>query len=147
MASTIKLVTFGRSGDTAYCTRDKWGKSTITGYGRPDRPHAGESNATHPIEDGTPALDLLPAIETAAGFKWAFCGPMVDVDLPDGQVEKCPEPSPMFAAAVSGNQFGTLLAVHATTKDQKAGALDSVCIREYIEGWTARGARLGPVQQ
>jgi hypothetical protein len=142
MAETIKLVTFGRGGDTAYCSDDKWGKCTISGYGRPDRPHAGESTDARPIADGTPALDLLPAIETDEGFKWAFKGPMVDVDLAE-EVERCPDASPMFAAAVSGNQFGTMLAVHAVTKGSRAGALDSVSIGEYVREWVNRGARLG----
>lgn len=139
----IMLVTFGRGGDTAYCARGKWGSSKITGYGRPDNPHAGEPNERHPIADGTPALDLLPALETDEGWNWAFRGPMVDVDLPDGEVDRCPEPSPVFAAAVSGNQFGTLLAVHAATKGKRAGALDSVSRSEYIAEWVKRGARLG----
>lgn len=141
--ATIKLVTFGRGGDTAYCASDGECKSTISGYGSPDRPHAGESCERHPIADGTPALDLLPAIETNEGFTWAFKGPMVDVDLPEGEVKKCPDPSPMFAAAVSGNQFGTLLAVREVTKGARAGSLDSVCVAEYIREWVNRGARLG----
>lgn len=145
--STIKLVTFGRGGDTAYCASESFcgttSRSTIKGYGRPDRPHAGESCERHPIADGTPALDLLPAIETDAGFRWAISGPMVNVDLPDGDIERCPAPDPLFAAAVAGNEFGSLLAVHAATKSARAGALDSVSIAEYVREWVKLGARLG----
>lgn len=145
MADTIKLVTFGRGGDTAYCT----GNATISGYGRPDRPHAGESCERHPIEDGTPALDLLPALETDEGFRHALRGPMVDVNLADDEVDRCPDPSPIFAAAVSGNQFGTLLAMQSVAKaaaPAAPGPLDSVSRSAFIAGWLAVGARLGHYQ-
>lgn len=143
MNDRIKLVTFGRNGDTAYCARDQWGKSTITGYGSPDRPHAGEGKG---IADGTPALNLRPALETAEGISWVFKGPMVDVDLAEDAIEKCPEPSALLAGALAGNQYGTLLAIHQTTKKERAGSLDYVSMSEYIREWVSRGAVLGYYQ-
>ncbi len=145
--SKIKLVTFGRGGDTAYCAKDEWGSSTISGYGRPDRPHAGESTKERPIDDGTPVLDLLPALETKEGYRWAVMGPMVNVNLPDGEIDRCPQPSSIFRNAVAGNAFGTLLATHAATATkQKAGALDCVSVSEYIAEWVKLGARKGVYQ-
>jgi hypothetical protein len=78
------------------------------------------------------------------GFNWAFSGPMVNVDLKDGEIDACPELSEIFASAVSNNQFGTMLAVHKATKvKQKRGALDKVSIKEYVDGWRDHGARIG----
>lgn len=144
MNGQIKLVTFGGGGDTAYCAKDEWGSSTISGYGRPDRPHAGESTKSRPIADGTPALDLLPALETKEGYRWAIMGPMVDVNLPEGQIDRCPQPSSLFRSAVAKNAYGTLLAVQdVTSTPTKPGALDYVSTSEYIREWVKLGARKG----
>lgn len=79
MAETIKLVTFGKGGDMAYCGGPY--RTRIGGYGTPERPHAAESTPEHPIPDGTPALDLRPAVETIEGARWAIRGPMLDPDM------------------------------------------------------------------
>lgn len=135
-----KLVTFGRGGDTVHLGKNH----TITGYGSPENPHAATPSDERLFPDGTPVIDKRQAIETPEGLRWVFEGPMVNVDLPDDEVDMCPEPSPFFAGAVAENQFGTLLAIHhATKRDGKAGALDSVSIREYIQGWCEHGARIG----
>lgn len=141
---TVKLVTFGRGGDTCYCGKG----STISGYGSPDRPHAGDATR-HDIPDGTPALDLHPALESDEGIRWAICGPMVNVDLADDEIDRCPDPSEIFASAMveasrDGNPYAGMLATHQVTKRrQRAGSLDSVSRSEYIAGWLERGARLG----
>lgn len=143
-ASIARLVTFGRGGDTVYCN-----DSRISGYGRPDSPHAAEPSARLVIPDGTPALDLHPALDTTEGFKWAFQGPMVDANLPENAHTDCPSPSPMFAAAVAGNEFGTLLALQECsrhTRPNQPGPLDSVSIAEYVRGWKDHGARVGEYQ-
>lgn len=132
-----KLVTFGRGGDCVY-----YGKGcTGSGYGTPERPHAADPSS-HEIPDGTPVLDKRPAIDTAEGYAWVFRGPMVDVDLLDGQVDKCPAPGPILAAGVANNAYGALLAMHLASTEER-GSLDSVSIPEYLAGWVKRGAKVG----
>lgn len=138
-----KLVVFGREGDTVHYGRAPGsicGKCTGTGYGKPDRPHAAEN-----LPAGVLCLDLLPAIETDEGFRHAIRGPMVDVDLPDEEVSRCPDPSPIFAAAVAENQFGYLLALNEIHRRTSAapGPLDHVSITQYVAGWKKLGARIG----
>jgi hypothetical protein len=140
-ARIAKLVVFGGGGDTVHCGAGV----TITGYGRPDNPHAACVKDDRIIPDGTPAIDIRAAIETDGGYSWVFEGPMVDVDLADGQVDQCPEPSEIFAEAVAGNPFGRLLAIQEAQRARKvrAGSLDSVSIAEYVAGWRKHGARIG----
>lgn len=141
-----RLVTFGRGGDTVYCGRGAGefeSKCTIAGYGRPDRPHAADN-----LPAGVPALDLLPAIDTAEGWRYAITGPMVDVDLADDDVSECPQPSEIFAAAMledAGNQFGALLTLQAASRaaGKRPGPLDSVSVKAHIAAWMKLGARLG----
>lgn len=132
-----KLVVFGMSGDTVYLAKGH----TISGHGSPERPHAGDGKRPF-LRNGCPVIDLRPAIATTAGFKHVTHGPMVDVDLLVDVIDRCPEPEPLFAAAVAGNPYGTLLALQAASK-AKAGPLDCVCISEYLAGWRALGARIG----
>ena len=136
-----KLATFGRGGDTLYMT----GNCTCSGYGSPERPHAAEDCERHRIPEGMPAINLLPAIQTDEGFRWAIRGPMVDVNLDDGEVDECPTPSPMLAGAVADNQYGTLLAMQEVSrhKKEKRGPLDQVSISEFIQGWREHGAIIG----
>jgi hypothetical protein len=135
-----KLVCFGRGGDSV-----EYGKRCHgSGYGTPERPHAADPK-TCTIPDGTIAIDKRTAIETPAGYAWVFNGPMVNVDLQDGDCSECPEPSPIFAGAVAGNEYGSLLTLQAAHKTAKKtpGPLDFVSIAEYVEGWRAVGARIG----
>jgi hypothetical protein len=137
-----KLVCFGAGGDSV----EYGGGCHGSGYGSPERPHAAQIGDDLEIPDGTYAIDKRAAVETPEGYSWVFKGPMVNVDLPDGEVDRCPKPDPLFAAAVSGNEYGSLLAVHQATKRQRAGALDSVSIAEYVQGWREHGARIGRYQ-
>jgi len=94
-----------------------------------------------------PAIDKREAVDTPEGFKWVYQGPMVDVDLPDGEVDQCPEPNPIMALAMmeGQNEFGTMLVLQKSSRLAKEprGPLDSVSISEYIEGWRAHGAKIG----
>lgn len=135
-----KLVCFGRGGDTVEFS----GSCHCSGYGSPERPHAAEPGPSCIIPDGTPVIDKRAAIETEEGFRWVFNGPMVNVDLPDDEVDECPIPSPIFAQAVAGNAFGGLLVQHLAARSRKVrSGLDRVSIREYVEGWQEHGARIG----
>lgn len=136
-----KLVTFGVGGDTVHLGRH----NTISGYGNPDRPHAAEQDDDLIIPDGTPVIDKRPAVKTDRGYRWAIRGPMVDVDLQDGDTDRCPEPGPMFAEAVADNWFGALLSLQSASRDadEARGPLDSVSTAEYVRGWKEHGARIG----
>ena len=143
MTRTAKLVCFGLAGDTV----EYGGGCCGSRYGTPENPHAAKSS-NHNIPDGTPAIDKRPALKTKAGYRWAFQGPMVNVDLQPAQVDRCPTPSPIMVQALTddpNNEFGQLAvlqAVHQRTS-QEPGPLDAVDTRTYIEGWRQRGARIG----
>lgn len=136
-----KLVCFGLGGDSV-----EYGKGCRgSGYGTPERPHAADPSS-HIIPDGTIAIDKRPALKTEAGVSWVFKGPMVNVDLQDGDCSECPEPSPIFAGAVAGNEFGSLLALQASHRNagkKTPGPLDFVSVNEFVAGWRALGARIG----
>lgn len=158
-----KLVTFGLSGHTVYFGRTDYGNgcygtSRLEGYDDPDSFLAPsrwwtDDYATTPDLrqlEGVPFVDVRAAIETPAGRSWVFKGPMPDVDLPEGEIDRCPEPSPMLALAVSENAFGTLLSLahaHRHSSNAKApGPLDSVPIAEYLAEWKAHGATVGHIR-
>lgn len=142
-----KLVEFGRGGDVVELARG----SRCSGYGTPENPHAADPKS-YIFPDGTPAIDKRPAIDTEAGYRWVFRGPMVDVDLEPGAVDAIGDISDniMVRAMMNdpGNEFGTLAAMqiaHTATK-REPGPLDFVDIATYIEGWRAVGARIGHYQ-
>lgn len=136
-----KLVKFGQGGDVVYLS----GTSRISGYGTPERPHAANP-AERNIPDGTPALDLREAVQTKEGFSWGFRGPIVDVDLPEGEAKplQLTETDGPLAAGLSHNSevFAALIALQ-TAKGKARGPLDSVSTAEYIAGWLRHGARVG----
>lgn len=134
----IRLVTFGRGGDTVY---DDDGSRT-TGYGNPDRPHAADGKD---VPDGTPALDTRAAIDTDEGYSWAFRGPLCDPSLADGVTDECPEPSPFMAAGLSGGFLSSLAlqVAHKAGGRKTPGPLDSVSVAEFVRGWREHGARVG----
>lgn len=150
---TAKLVTFGQGGDTVHLAGEKHPAetgfnvthATIEGYGSPERPHAANPAECN-IPDGTPAVDLREAVKTKEGFDWVFKGPLVDVDIPEGDAKPLTlqETDGPIAAALAANSatFGALLAFQAT-KGKERGPLDSVSVAEYIDGWKRHGARIG----
>ena len=126
-----RLVVFGGSGDKVY-----YGKNCETsGYGTPVKPHAARD-----IADGTPVLDIRPAIATNAGIKWAIIGPMVDVDLADGEVDKLPEIIPFVKQMIHPSMSGLVELQEAA---ETIGPLDHVCTQEYIDRWVELGALAG----
>lgn len=139
------LVHFGKGGDTIYFARRE-GEGTRTNSGYRDRQdffapsrwwthqHAERENP-EPFE-GVPWVDCTEAVETEVGLKWVFQGPLVDVELPDGEREECPRGgfAPVIAAA-----WGMRGAM-------AAGGLDSVSVAEYVRGWQAHGAAVGVIR-
>lgn len=137
-----KFVEFSLGGDTVH-----YGDGcTGSGYGSPERPHAADPR-THEIPDGTLVLDKRPALGTAAGKHWVFKGPMVNVDLEEGEVDRLPEGG-IIAQAMMGdrsNQFGQMLRAQKAHKEKTSqpGPLDYVSVSEYVAGWVAKGAIVG----
>jgi len=147
MTDTAKLITFGKGGDTVELGR----YHNISGYGNPDNPHAADLSNPE-IQNGCPVIDKRPAVETPDGIAMAFMGPMVNVDLPCGAVDKLIDTTDnlMCKAMKSddGNGFGGLIRTHedSRAKNSKYGPLDFVDVATYIELWRSVGARIGHVQ-
>lgn len=139
-----KLVTFGKGGDTVYYGAGCTGQ----GYGSPERPHAAEVRDTKEFPDGTPAIDKRAAVDTDAGLKLALHGPMVNVDLQLGDVDRCPcleESIVGQAMLAAGNGYTPLVAGQMLARKVNAtyGPLDSVDTETYIRLWRGVGARIG----
>ena len=134
------LVTFGRGGHTVYFPSEFYeggsSKSTLHGYQRPEAPPE--------APDGTPALNILPAVDTGAGFSWAIRGPLLDPDLADGDVDPCPVPDPVLGAALDVG-FGGMVSLQSAHRQASAapGPLDGVSVPAFIAGWLAVGAVSG----
>lgn len=98
--------------------------------------------------EGVPYVDLRAAVDHAAGYKMVINGPMVDVDLEPGEVERLPEPDPIMAGAMAFNSYGTLLTLQkaARVQGKRAGPLDSVSIAEYLDLWREAGATVGVIR-
>lgn len=151
-ADIARLLTFGMGGHTIYGTG-----SRCQGYEDPESfcplyhwwAHPAEQMTSHWSSyevgaDGIPCIDVRAAVESEAGSRWVFRGPMCDVNLADGEADILGEVSPLFAGAVAGNSFGGLLMIHEASKATQArGALDSVSVAEYARGWRDHGARIG----
>ena len=138
-----KLVTFGEGGDSVYFSRGCYSQ----GYGTPERPHAADP-ANRNIPDGTPVIDTTPAVKTKEGFTWALKGPMVNVDLAEGECNpmEIDKDSLVAGAPASTNKtFAFLLALQMTAKHgvPTRGPLDYVSIAEFALGWKEHGARIG----
>jgi hypothetical protein len=158
--SLAKLLTFGKGGHALYLARDGGGCSgsaCCQGYESPEsfvKPyhwwaHPPEQisyhwgNYTIPPE-GVPVIDTNSATDTKEGRAWSFHGPMVDVDLPDGEIDRLGDVSPIMGPAVAAFGMTAMVAENkAAVQSKKAGPLDSVAIPEYIAGWRDHGARIG----
>jgi len=152
-----KLLHFGRGGHTLHYMEQGYSNCHCQGYESPESFVKAYHWWSHPKDqlsyhfagyqfpvDGIPVVDVRAAVETPEGYSWVFKGPLVDVELADGECDCMPQPDPLFAGAVAGNQFGTLLAHHVVTKaTQRRGSLDGVSVSEYVSGWRDHGARVG----
>tara|TARA_R100000306_G_scaffold61072_2_gene62735 strand:- start:375 stop:890 length:516 start_codon:yes stop_codon:yes gene_type:complete len=137
-----KLISFGKGGHTIHygtvdnCTSKRQGYETPASF------------EALPEHDGAPCIDVRDAVDTDAGYRWVFSGPMVDVDLPAGEVSGIDlSPGSSMVADAIGKQadtYGTLVRLHRASTS-KAGPLDSVAIPEYLAGWYDNGARVGVV--
>lgn len=95
-------------------------------------------------ESGIPVVDVRAAVETDAGYSWVFKGPLLDVDIADGEIERLPDVSPFMLPAVEAyGQVGALAETIKARRTAKAGPLDGVGIADYVQGWREHGARIG----
>lgn len=147
-----KLVTFGAGGHSVEFSRN----CHLFGYDKPETYFNTSRWWTHDFADrqdpeqyeGVPYIDMRAAVKTSAGIRMSISGPMVNVDLPSGAVDRLGEPSDIFAAAMAGNEFGQLLAIQASQRNagKKYGSLDSVPIDEYLRLWQEAGATVGVIR-
>lgn len=157
---TPGLVVFGKAGHSVYYKRDAGnGSCHESGYDDPENFFSPSKWWAHDYMEqrdstqyeGVRWINMREAVETEAGYRQVFRGPMVDVDLEPGQVDACPEPSPIMASAMigdPGNDFGKLLVLqkaHTMTK-RTPGPLDSVDTEEYCRLWKAVGAKVGTIR-
>lgn len=110
--------------------------------------HTGLYHVELDSAEGCRVIDKMPAIENGEGVKMAICGPMVNVKLDAGAIDRCPEPSDVMVAAMAGNEFGALATMQVAQRatKQQYGALDSVDVETYARLWKEAGARLGRVK-
>src|SRR5262245_10644380 len=117
--------------------------------GRPDRSTV--STSTHSRTDALERLGEGGVFIDCAGMdhrvfaSGVIRGPLVDVRVDAAPIDPCPQPSDYFTAAVAGNAFGSLLAIHQADKARRPaepGPLDSVDLATFAAYWQARGARI-----
>lgn len=152
------LVTFGKAGHSVYYHHNakEGSKSHESGYDDPETFFAPSKWWAHDYMtqrdaaswEGVPWVNMRKAVETEAGYRHVFKGPMVDVDLQPGQVDRLGEVSELFACAVAENDFGKLLALQMAhnAASKAAGPLDSVDVAEYCRLWKAAGASVGVIR-
>jgi hypothetical protein len=93
--------------------------------------------------EGVPWIDKRACIKTIKGFSWFFKGPMVNVKLQPGEIDKLPEVDPWFAKAMHPTNQALLAIGKSTAKTQKAGSMDMVDVATYVRGWVEHGAVAG----
>ena len=148
------LLTFHRSGFTAYHSPAPNVTSTLSGYDSPES-FAETLGSREEAErfEGTIVLDKREAVERRPGD--VVSSPMVDVRLAPGEVSR-------FAEYVRGlsashrESVGTMLGALPETAmpglaalalaDDDFGGLDYVSVPAYVAWWQSRGARVGIVQ-
>ncbi len=146
-----KLIVFHRSGYTAHFSsgHHQTGYDTPESFFLPSKWWAHDWTTTRDAAqcEGVPWVDLRKAVESESGRKWVYVGPLVNVDLPIGEVDRLTGPDALMAVAFSqsSGEFATLLALHAVSrnKGEVAGPLDGVSILEYCDGWKNHGADIG----
>jgi hypothetical protein len=142
----VRLVVFGRGGDSVYYAPDGQSTCTGSGYGSPDNPHAADFSADHKladiVPDGTPVIDLTV---DGCDIMYAVRGPMVDVRLADGEVDRLTDGRSVVTAGMDAG-FGGLLTYHDMQRavaPKKLGSLDSVSVPYHVQAWREHGARIG----
>lgn len=147
-----KLVVFGNGGTTVHFSNSHrcTGEKSREAFFAPSRWWTHEWAERKGIEqwEGVPFVDLRAAVETEAGYRLCIAGPMVNVDLAEGEVDALPDVSPLMAGAMQGTSYGGLLTLQKASKvaGRKAGPLDGICVSEYMALWREVGADVGTIK-
>jgi len=147
------LISFGLRGHGIEIT-DTWRSGTlvkghISGYDSPESFEGmlarGEKAEYPPLAD-VPVLDKRPALQAHPVL--GIQSPLVDVGLEDGTVERLDARAARSMLPGLSGGF-EVLAACAIVHDGKPepGPLDSVSLRDYLEWWVSRGARLGRMDE
>jgi len=144
-----KLVTFGEGGNTVEYTRNhhsSWYRVPENFFGE---------GAYDPADfEGVPYVDKRPAIATDEGFKFVFTGPMCNVDLAPGEVDRFDMSNAMGSVVGpalmldEGNAYGSILgiALAQNLDGSEYGSLDSVDTATYLALWRKLGAEIGEIR-
>lgn len=144
------LIEFGLGGHRIeYAPRAGYGQCSCSGYESPESFERREASCNDPenIPDGIPVIDKRAVLEQRPGLAWSE--PMVDTGLAPSQVDACPSPSSLMAAAMvgsPGNQFGAMLVGHRAAKGSnpnEPGPLDSIAVIDSVNRWRSHGAQIG----
>lgn len=143
------LISFGLAGHGVEITDTRRNgsrtKARISGYDCPEsfeRALARGEKAEYPPLAGVPVLDKRPALRDRPVL--GIQSPLVDVELEEGTVERLDARAARSMLHGLSGGFEVLAAL-AIVHDGKPepGPLDSVPLRDYLEWWRERGARLG----
>jgi hypothetical protein len=120
-------------------------KGHTSGYDSPEsfeRALGGGEKADYPPLAGVPVLDKRKILRKEPML--SFRSPLVGVDLKDDEIERVDtEAARNMLPGLSGG-FETLAAAAIAHGGKKEpGPLDTVSLQAYVRWWTARGARLG----
>ena len=143
------LVSFGLGGHSVEIV-DTWRDGTrdkghISGY---DSPESLERALEREEKDSYPPLAGVPVLDKRAVLKehpeLSFHSPLVDIDLPDGSVDRIDTKAArnMLPGLSGGFDLLAAQAIAHEGKDEP-GPLDSVSVSDFINWWVSRGARLG----
>lgn len=123
---------------------------TLSGYDDPESFQCALAGGRYVERDleGAPVVDIRAVVEEKPGL--AYRAPLCGYDLQDDEVDRCPEPSDIFASAMreQGGTFGVFLglqALHQVTTPKELGPLDQVSPRRLRDYWAAHGARTGRI--
>lgn len=131
-----KLVMFG--GGRTVISTDGY---RIEGYETPENFFSPEkwwtddfmTKKDHSQYEGVPFVDIREAVKTEKGIHMVCLGPMLDTKIHDGEVNKCPEPSPVMAfGLMESPEFRGLLSLQSCARlnNKRYGPLDSVSVNE-----------------
>ncbi len=147
------LICFGLGGHFVE-TAETWKDGTrvkghTSGYDSPEsfeRALAGGEKAGYPPLASVPVLDKRAVLR--ADPMLSVRGPLVDVDLKDDTIERVDTAAAQrMLPGLSGGFEMLAAAAIAHEGKPEPGPLDSISIPAYVRWWTARGARLGRMDE
>lgn len=147
------LISFGLGGHTVE-TGETWREGTrvkghISGY---DSPESFERALERAEKDSYPPLAGVPVLDKRAVLnehpEFSLRSPLVDVDLPNGKVDRIDTRAARNMLPGLSGGFDVLAAAAICHEGkEEPGPLDSVSLRDYVAWWVSRGARLGHMDE